>query len=151
MSRVKASGLFLVKNDQTILIGHPTGHYDNVWSIPKGKIESGEDYLDAALRECYEETNVDLRPYLPCNYYELNKEVYKHKKKELYPFVIFQRDIDVDFNSFELKCNSFVDKDSKYNAGLPEMDDFRWVTIEEAKLLLHHTQSACLDKIKSLI
>jgi 8-oxo-dGTP pyrophosphatase MutT (NUDIX family) len=151
MPRVKAAGVFLIRKDNTILIGHPTGHNVNVWSIPKGKIESGEDYLEAALRECEEETNVELRPHFPCNYYELEKEVYKHKKKELYPFVIFEKDIDVEFDSFELKCNSFVDIDSKYNPGLPEMDDFKWVTIEEAREILHHTQTACLDKIKSML
>ena len=32
----------------------------------------------------------------------------------------------------------------------PEMDDYKWVTIDEARGLIHETQVACLDKVKQL-
>jgi RNA polymerase sigma factor (sigma-70 family) len=34
--------------------------------------------------------------------------------------------------------------------GFPEMDDYDWVTIDEARKLLHETQVSCLDKVKQL-
>lgn len=32
-----------------------------------------------------------------------------------------------------------------------EMDDYKWVTLDEAKDILHDTQVKCLDKIKEII
>ena len=55
---------------------------------------------------------------------------------------------NLNWDSFELKCNSFVSED---RGGFPEMDDFKFVTINEAKLLLHESQVKCLDKIKELL
>jgi len=48
---------------------------------------------------------------------------------------------------FDLKCNSNVPED---RGGFPEMDDYKWVSIDEARNLLHPTQVACLDKIVEL-
>ena len=35
--------------------------------------------------------------------------------------------------------------------GFPEMDDYKWVSLEEASVILHPTQIACLDAIKQII
>ena len=55
-----AAGMFIVRNDDKILIGHPTNHKKDFWSIPKGLVEPDEDLLVAAKRETYEETNILL-------------------------------------------------------------------------------------------
>jgi predicted NUDIX family NTP pyrophosphohydrolase len=34
--------------------------------------------------------------------------------------------------------------------GFPEMDDYKWVTLDEAAVMLHETQVACLNEIKHL-
>jgi hypothetical protein len=66
----------------------------------------------------------------------------------LYPFVFLEsRSENLDWDSFDIKCNSNV---AIERGGFPEMDDFKWIPIEDARPLLHETQSACLDKIKSL-
>lgn len=31
------------------------------------------------------------------------------------------------------------------------MDGYKWVSLDEARLLLHDTQTACIDKIKTLL
>src|SRR3954454_3153981 len=46
-----------------VLLAHPGGPYfknkdDGAWTIPKGEIEQGEDFLEAAKREFEEETGV---------------------------------------------------------------------------------------------
>jgi ADP-ribose pyrophosphatase YjhB (NUDIX family) len=53
------AGTFLNKE---LLICHPTNHPLTLWSIPKGKVESGEFYvLRPVTRKPYEETNIDLK------------------------------------------------------------------------------------------
>ena len=146
---VITAGLFLINNDNKLLIAHPTGH--DFWSIPKGKLEGDEEPLEAAIRETWEETNFEAGQQN--NVYELEPVRYKSGRKVLHPTVIFEcenRRIP-SFKDQELKCNSMVDKDAKWNAGLPEMDDWKWVELEEAKGLLHDTQVACIDIIQELI
>jgi 8-oxo-dGTP pyrophosphatase MutT (NUDIX family) len=155
MSKVRAAGVFLVRNDGKLLIVHPTGHKPNVWSIPKGKVDKGEMDYDAALRELHEETNVDLYmkigQFTIVDYVELPVQVYSHKRKELWPFVICEsRSTNIDFNRFDIKCNSTVPLDRDWNAGKPEVDDFKWVTIDEAREVLHETQVACLDEVDKI-
>lgn len=147
MAKTIAAGIFLVNKEKQVLICHPTNHPSNVWSIPKGKIEDGEEPIDAAIRETYEESNVDLskaESFIP-----LEVQTYSHKKKSIKAFLVLEsKNPKVDFNSFELKCNSKV---PKKEGGFPEMDDFVWVDIEIARDLLHPTQVASLDKIEELI
>ena len=55
--------------------------------------------------------------------------------------------IGLDSNKFKIKCNSNVPEE---RGGFPEMDDYRWVSIDDARKFLHPTQVACLDKIVEL-
>lgn len=146
--KVMAAGIFLIKNDGKILICHPTNHAPNFWSIPKGKIEENESAIDAAIRETYEETNIKVLEY-PFKIITLEAVQYKTKKKVLYPF-IFQElyQSKIDWNSIDIKCNSNVHIS---RGGFPEMDDYRWVDIDEAANLLHESQVACLHLIKPFL
>ena len=147
MSKTIAAGIFLVNKENQILICHPTNHPSDIWSIPKGKIEKDEEPLDAAIRETYEETNIDLKE--ATSFTPLEMQTYSHKKKSLLGFLVLETENPkVDFDSFELKCNSNV---PKARGGFPEMDDYVWVDIEIARDLLHPTQVASLDKIEELI
>ena len=85
MAKTIAAGIFLVNKEKQVLICHPTNHPSNVWSIPKGKIEDGEEPIDAAIRETYEESNVDLskaESFIP-----LEVQTYSHKKKSIKAFL----------------------------------------------------------------
>tara|TARA_R110000782_G_scaffold144871_4_gene237727 strand:- start:1388 stop:1855 length:468 start_codon:yes stop_codon:yes gene_type:complete len=147
MGKILAAGIFLVDASNRILICHPTNHPVDVWSIPKGKVEKDETELDAALRETYEETNIDLT--LVDKVIELDIQIYSHKKKALKPYVVFEiKNPSIDFKSFDLKCNSNVPKE---RGGFPEMDGYLFCTLQKARKLLHPTQVACLDAIEELI
>jgi len=150
MPIVKTAGIFFINKEGKLLVAHPTGHDPNFWSIPKGKLEEGESSIDAALRETYEETNVDLGLFTKI--YELDEIRYKNGKKKLKPFIIFEdENSKIDSLTFDLKCNSIVGPDSKWNNGKPEMDGFKWVSVDEAIDLLHPTQVQVLGVIKDLI
>jgi len=65
---VEAAGGVIVRGDRgdrEILLVHRPHHGD--WTIPKGKLDDGEDHADAALREVAEETGwrCSVGPWLP--------------------------------------------------------------------------------------
>lgn len=149
MSKVIASGLFIVRKDKKVLICHPTNHKADFFSIPKGKVEDDETFLEGAVRETYEETNLDLSKTNDFTIYPMQSVNYSHKKKMLYPFLYLEKDdSNFDWDNQELKCNSNVPED---RGGFPEMDGYKWVNLEESRTLLHDTQVACIDKILEII
>jgi 8-oxo-dGTP diphosphatase len=64
----------IVERDGRILVVH-RAHYDD-WSLPKGKLEPGESWEDAALREVWEETGLrcDLGDYVGASHYDVRGE-----------------------------------------------------------------------------
>lgn len=62
---VEAAGGVVVRTSETpgedaeVLVVHRPKYDD--WSLPKGKLDGGEDFLEAALREVGEETGVRCR------------------------------------------------------------------------------------------
>ena len=51
---LSAGGVVLNKHGQIAIVSQN----GNSWSLPKGHVEEGEDYLTAAKREIYEETGI---------------------------------------------------------------------------------------------
>jgi ADP-ribose pyrophosphatase YjhB (NUDIX family) len=62
-SRRVAVGVAIIWNNKILLV-HPTNGTwkKGICGIPKGGLEEGEDPLDGALRELYEETGITLTP-----------------------------------------------------------------------------------------
>jgi 8-oxo-dGTP diphosphatase len=60
---IRAAGCVVVRDERVLLIHRE--RYDD-WSLPKGKLEPGESWEDAAVREVEEETGVrgELGEYL---------------------------------------------------------------------------------------
>ena len=56
---VPAVGVVCLRGDQVLLIRRGTPPRQGEWSLPGGRIESGERAVDAALRELREETGVE--------------------------------------------------------------------------------------------
>jgi 8-oxo-dGTP pyrophosphatase MutT (NUDIX family) len=135
MSKIKAAGIFLVNMNREILVGHPTGHHPDFFSIPKGKVEEGETTLEAAIRETYEETNVKLYRDLH-GFIDLGTQVYNHKKKEIRLYAHLENRIS-RWDQFDIRCNSNVPEE---RGGFPEFDSFMWMSFDEAKTKLHNTQ-----------
>ncbi len=69
---IQAAGGVIVDDDGTVLVVHRP-RYDD-WSLPKGHLEPGESFEDAALREVLEETGLRcaLGEELPSAHYEVN-------------------------------------------------------------------------------
>lgn len=146
MEPIITAGIFLIRKDGKLLVCHPTKHPANVWGIPKGRIDKGENLIEAAVRETLEETNMDVSNWKIMRH--LSPVKYPKSNKILHGYVLFESENQIDFNSFDLKCNSKVEEEK---GGFPEMDDFKWVTLEEAKSLIHASQTACLPKIEEYL
>jgi 8-oxo-dGTP pyrophosphatase MutT (NUDIX family) len=58
-SEIEAAGGVVVRDDGQVLVVHRP-RYDD-WSLPKGKLDAGETFEEAALREVWEETGVRAR------------------------------------------------------------------------------------------
>lgn len=145
---VIAAGIFIVRKDKKLLVCHPTNHNPNFWSIPKGRLEEGESTIQGALRETYEECNIDLVDTNDFKTFEMKPVNYK-RDKVIYPFLYLEKvDSKVNWSDINLKCNSYVPEKL---GGFPEMDDFKWVDLDDARYILHYTQSSCIDLILDII
>jgi 8-oxo-dGTP diphosphatase len=102
----------VVERDGRVLLVHRP-RYDD-WTFPKGKLDPGESFEDAALREVEEETGVrcTLGRELPPTSYEVNG------RPKLVRYWLMSPDAELDF------------------APNDETDDIRWVTPDEARALL---------------
>jgi 8-oxo-dGTP diphosphatase len=109
--RVDAAGGVVERDGRVLLVHRP--RYDD-WTFPKGKLDPGESFEDAALREVEEETGVrcTLGRELPASTYEVNG------RPKLVRYWLMAPDAEREF------------------APNDETDDVRWVTPDEARALL---------------
>ena len=112
MSRlIRAAGGVVVRDGNVLLVHR--ARYDD-WSLPKGKLEPGETWEDAAVREVHEETGVRgrLGEYLGESHYSV-----KGGPKTVRWWLMSTDDEAAPSN---------------------EVDAVRWVGVEEAKRLLSY-------------
>jgi 8-oxo-dGTP diphosphatase len=113
MDRVEAAGGVVVRDGQVAVVHRP--RYDD-WSLPKGKLDPGESFEDAALREVEEETGLrcGLVRELPAVEYEVRGR----------PKLVRYWAMEV------VDETPFVPND--------EVDEMRWVEPDEALALLSY-------------
>jgi len=109
---VRAAGGVVMRDGEIAVVHRPK--YDD-WSLPKGKLDPGEDWAEAAVREVEEETGVRARIVG-----ELPPTRYRDRKGR--PKVVRWYRMDVeDEGGFEPDA---------------EVDELRWLAPEEASRLL---------------
>ncbi len=111
--RIDAAGGVVVRDGLVLLVHRP--RYDD-WSFPKGKLDPGESFEEAALREVEEETGVraSLGRELPATRYEVRG------RPKLVRYWCMTPEAETDF----------VPND--------ETDELRWATPDEARDLLSY-------------
>jgi 8-oxo-dGTP diphosphatase len=111
--RVRAAGGVVTRDGQVLLVHRP--RYDD-WTLPKGKLDPGESFEEAAVREVEEETGLRCRlvSELPSAYYEANG------RPKVVRYWLMEPEQDA----------AFVPND--------ETDELRWLEPNEALSLLTH-------------
>ena len=115
---MKAYGLTvrgIIKNNDEILVvkRHPKSRTDpEMWELPGGKVESGEFFTDALVREIKEETNLDVSV---ADFCEAIQNDYSHKRT-------VQIKMYLENIEGEVKISD-------------EHTDWKWATLEEIKTL----------------
>jgi 8-oxo-dGTP diphosphatase len=113
MNRVHAAGGVVLRDGRVAVVHRP--RYDD-WSLPKGKLDPGESFEEAALREVEEETGLRCRLLreLPTVSYDV-----RGRRKE------------VRYWAMEVEDETpFVPNE--------EVDELRWVEPQEALALLSY-------------
>jgi predicted NUDIX family NTP pyrophosphohydrolase len=114
-----------------VLIVHPSGTYNRhkPWSIPKGEVDAGEtDLQETARRETWEETGVRAGELSP-----LGSITYTKSRKQIHAFAGPAPPVA------EPTCASW------------EVDQARFVPLDEAKTLLHPEQAVFVDRLRDLL
>jgi len=109
--RVKAAGGVVIRDNQVLLVHRP--RYDD-WTLPKGKLDAGESFEEAAVREVWEETG------LSCSLGEELQSTEYHDNKG--------RAKIVRYWLMEVEGGEFEPND--------EVDEVRWVSVGEAAAAL---------------
>lgn len=126
----------LIHNGKQVLLAHPTG-FGNDWNIPKGKLDQGETFLEAAIRETREEAGIEI-PADKLNF--LGNFAYRRKKK----LALFEWVVDDMPDPSKCFCESLFD------GYRPEMDDFCVVDYREAICLVNVKLAKILKEIFKL-
>ena len=132
-------GIFLINENNELLITHPTGMSKDSWSIPKGRAEDNELFIETIQRELYEETNLKID--FTDDYIVLHISIYKSNRKRLYS--ILYRVNSEDYKDVELKCDSIVEE-----LNIPENDIIKWLNFDDCFYLLFESQVRLLKYIK---
>ncbi|HTU19706.1 MAG TPA: NUDIX domain-containing protein [Gemmataceae bacterium] len=130
MPRKQSAGTLLYRRgpgELEVLIVHPSGPYNRhaPWSIPKGEPDEGETDLEkTARRETLEEVGIAAGELIPLGSIE-----YKKSRKDVYCFA------------------GPVPADAEPRPTSREIDQACFVSLDEARRLLHPDQVPFLDRL----
>ena len=120
--------LFNKNCNKLLLVKRKKEHYKNCWNGIGGKIEDKETPIEAAKRECMEETNITMQnPKLLVTYVYPKTNIMNCNTKlnVIYDFVQEVAINDNDEGHYEWKDVEFVmDANSKEIAGLSNLNQF---------------------------
>ena len=123
----KVSAAVLMSDGNRFLVTHLTGNPKNVWELPKGNIEDGENEKQAAVREFYEETGIKI------NLSKLRKvgKFPLHSTKDIVLFTYSTDNLPVTASMRCLSTFHPYNSIGDYETTLPETDNWMYITPDE--------------------
>jgi len=151
-SKDRSAGILLYRWGQSsleVFIGHMGGPFwarkqDGAWSIPKGLVEGGEDLLDTAIREFGEEIGVPA----PAIDYRLLGD-FRYSSGKVVTIFIGESTLEVGDVHSEPITVEWPRGTGRMHT-FPEIDEVRWVSIDEARDKLVKGQVPALDELASI-
>ena len=133
-----SAGILFVYKDR-ILLAQPTKSRGNMWGIPKGKVEAGENYAQAASRETMEEIGVYVDPnkLSECELITYIDRRTSNIYKKVYYYVYHVTDLS------ELGLTSIYVP--KHKLGLEEISSAKFMAKDEASRVIFWRQRKVLD------
>ncbi|MFP4891951.1 NUDIX hydrolase [Paraburkholderia sp. EG304] len=139
--RIVSCGIVLLDPDGRVLLAHATE--TSHWDIPKGQGENGEAPHMTALREMVEETGIALEAG---RLKDLGLFVYR-RDKDLHLFAARASAGELDLSV--CTCTSLFPRRSDGTL-IPEMDDYRWASIDEVPLYASRSLTRLFETTLSL-
>lgn len=148
----QSAGILLYRltgNGIEVLLVHPGGPFftkkdKGWWTIPKGEVLSGETMLEAAIRECEEETG-----YLPSGNFLALSSVVQKGGKQVHCWAVEGNlePSEIISNTFPLEWPSGSGKTLDF----PEVDQARWFSLREAECFINERQQTFLTELGKLL
>ena len=148
--RIVSAGFLIKSSSGKYLLVRPTGKTGTTggWGIPKGKRDPGEDILDTAIREVFEETSLAVNDASvfkidsePCHCYTVDANDSRLKISYKKKVFVFRAYCDESVEKYVLNCASLLE------CGKPEIDMFSWVTPEEAHNMVVKSQKGIFEQV----
>jgi predicted NUDIX family NTP pyrophosphohydrolase len=132
-----------------VFLVHPGGPFwakkdDGSWSIPKGEFEEGEESLDVARREFFEETGVEVNG----DFVEVGQV------KQAGGKVVMAWAVEGDFDPASLRSNAFEMEWPPRSGRMqkfPEVDRGAWFPVDAARGKILKSQEPLLDLLLSVL
>jgi predicted NUDIX family NTP pyrophosphohydrolase len=151
MAKKASAGLLLYRRRKglEILLVHPGGPFwakkdYNAWSLPKGEFEPGEDPLEAAKRELFEETGLKVEGEF-CRL----KPVRQAGGKIVHAWAI-----EAEWDTGDFRSNSFSIEWPPRSGRMqhfPEVDRAAWFSLDEARCRILKSQTPFLDQLAAAL
>jgi predicted NUDIX family NTP pyrophosphohydrolase len=153
MAAKRSAGLLIYRRSAQfpeVLLVHPGGPFwarkdEGAWSIPKGIVEDGEDELEAAKREAFEEIGTRVTGRFNC----LGEYRQPGGKRVLAWAVEAKLDIDVDRIVSNMFTMEWPPRSGKLRE-FPEVDRAAWFDLETASRKILKGQRPMLDDVRSM-
>jgi predicted NUDIX family NTP pyrophosphohydrolase len=147
-----SAGLLLFRRSAgglEVFIAHPGGPFwrdrdAGAWTIPKGIVEAGEDLLDAAQREFFEETSIKpVGPFIPLG------SIRQKAGKTIHAWA-WEGDADpatIVSNTMRTEWP----RGSGRSIEFPEVDRCAWVDTATAKAKMNPAQAELVDRLEAAL
>ena len=149
-----SSGLLMYRFNEDILeflLAHPGGpcwinRYEDAWTIPKGEVEEDEDLFSAAVREFTEETGL-----VPGHKMFYCLGTITQKSGKVVHAWAFEGKWDEGDEWESNTCTIFWPRNSDNEITIPEIDEIKWFSLEDAVGKINPAQFDFLERISRRI
>ncbi len=132
-----------------VFLAHPGGPFwknkdEHAWSVPKGEFTDDEIPLEAAKREFWEETGIQISGEF------IKLEPVKQPGGKL----VFVWAVEADLNPADIKSNTFPlewPPRSGKTIDVPEIDKAAWFPLDIARQKIHKGQIPILEQLSSKV